>query len=86
MARCNEPLKKQESKFAVYKVDWFNSTSTKNKCLKHTSNKNLLVTQEGQKNFILNKYQTSDIQTAFADAIGKVGTAKRIFFYTLPHR
>jgi hypothetical protein len=85
-AHCNEPLKKQEPKLADEEADWFNSTSTKNKCLKHTSNKNLPVTQEGQLTFLLNKYQTSDIKTAFADAIGKVGTAAQKFFYPLPHR
>jgi hypothetical protein len=78
-------VKKHEPKFVAYEVDWFNSTSTKNKCLKHTSNKNIPVTQEGQLNFILNKYQTSDIKTAFEDAIGKVGTAMRKFFYPLLH-
>ncbi len=50
-AHCNEPLKKQEPKFAVYEADWFNSTSTKYKCLKHTSDKNLPVTQEWATNF-----------------------------------
>jgi hypothetical protein len=79
-------LKNQEPKLAAYKVDWFNSTSTKNECLKHTSENNLPVTHEEQITFLLNKYQTSDIKTAFADAIGKVGTAARIFFYPLPHR
>jgi hypothetical protein len=70
----------------VYKIDWFISTSTKNKCLKHTSDKNLLVTQEGQLTFLLNKYQTSKIKTAFADALGKVGDTARKYFYPLPHR
>jgi hypothetical protein len=53
--------------------------------LKHTSDKNLPVTQEGQLTFLLDKYQTSKIKTAFADAIGKVGTATRKAFYLLPH-
>ncbi len=78
-------LKNQEPKLAAYEVDWFNSTSTKNKCLKHTSKNNLPVTQEEQITFLLNKYQTSDIKTAFADAVGKVSTAARKFFYPLPH-
>jgi hypothetical protein len=76
---------KQEPKLAACNVDWFNSTSTKDKCLKHISNKNLPVTQEGQLTFLLDKYQTSKIKTAFADAIGKVGTATRKAFYPLPH-
>jgi hypothetical protein len=57
---------------------------TKNKCLKHTSEKNLPVSQEGQLTFLLGKYQTSEIKTAFADAIGKVRTAARKAFYPLP--
>jgi hypothetical protein len=76
---------KQEPKLAAYNNDWFNSTSTKNKCLKHTSDKNLPVTQEGQLLFFLDKYQTSEIKTAFADVIGKVGTAARKASYPLPH-
>jgi hypothetical protein len=85
-AHRNKPLKKQEPKLAAYEVDWFNSTSTKNECLKHTSDKNLPVTQEGQLTFLLNKYQTSNIKISFADAFGKVSTAARKFFYTPSHR
>jgi hypothetical protein len=80
-----ESMMKQEPKLAAYNIDWFNSMSTKNEYLKHTSNKNLPVTQEGQLTFLLDKYQTSKIKTAFADAIGKVGTAARKAFYPLPH-
>jgi hypothetical protein len=78
-------LKNQKPKLAAYEVDWFNSTSTKNEYLKHTSKNNLPVTQEEQIPFLLNKYQTSNIKMAFADAIGKVGTAARKFFYPPPH-
>ncbi len=84
-AHCMDILKTQEPKLAAYKVDWFNSTSTKNKCLKHTSENNLPVTQEGQIIFLLNKNRKSNIKTALADAIGKVVTAARKFFYPLPH-
>jgi hypothetical protein len=70
-------MMKQEPKLAAYNIDWLNSMSTKNKCLKHTSDKNLPVTQEGQLAFLLDKYQTSKIKTAFADAIGKVGIAAK---------
>jgi hypothetical protein len=49
-------MMKQEPKLAAYNVDGFNSTSTKNECLKHPSNKNLPVTQEGQLTFLLDKY------------------------------
>jgi hypothetical protein len=73
----------EEPKLAAYNVDWFNSMLTKNKCLKHTSEKNLPVSQEGQLTFLLGKYQTSKIKTVFVDAIGKVGTAARKAFYTL---
>jgi hypothetical protein len=88
----NKPKKKtqrvepkaKEPKLAAYDIDWFNSTSTKNKCLKHTSSTNLPSTQEKQLTFLLSKYQASDIKTAFADAIGKVGRAARKVFYPLP--
>jgi hypothetical protein len=52
--------------------------------LKHTSSKNLPVIQEGQLTFLPSKYQASNIKTAFADAIGKVGKAARKDFYPLP--
>jgi hypothetical protein len=74
----------EEPKLVAYNIDWFNSTLTKNKCLKHTSEKNLPVSKKGQLTFLLGKYQTSDMKTAFADAIGKVGTATRKAFYPLP--
>ncbi len=84
-ANCIKSMMKQEPKLAAYSVDWFNSTSNKSEWLKHTSNKNLPVTQEGQLTFLLDKYQTSEIKMVFADAIGKVGTAARKAFYPLPH-
>jgi hypothetical protein len=68
----------------TYNIDWLNSTLTKNKCLKHTSEKNLPVSQEGKLTFFLGKYQTFEIKTAFVDAMGKVGTAARNAFYPLP--
>jgi hypothetical protein len=74
----------KEPKLAAYNIDWLNSTLTKNKCLKNTSEKNLPVSQEGQLTFLLGKYQTSEIKSAFADAIGKVSTAARKAFYKLP--
>jgi hypothetical protein len=74
----------EEPKLVAYTIDWFDSTLIKNKCLKHTSEKNLPVGQEGIPTFLLGKYQTSKIKTAFADAIGKVGTATRKAFYPLP--
>jgi hypothetical protein len=76
----------KEPKLAAYNVDWLNSTLTKNKCLKHTCEKNLPYSQEGQLTFLLGEYQTSEIKTAFADAIGKVGTATQKAFYPLPLR
>ncbi len=88
----NKPKKKtqlveskaKEPKLAAYDIDRFNSTSTQNECLKHTSSINLPSTQEEQLTFLLSKYQASDIKTAFADAIGKVGRAARKVFYPLP--
>jgi hypothetical protein len=84
-AYCIKSMMKQEPKLAAYDTDWFNSMSAKNECLKHTSVKNLPVTQEEQLTFLLDKYQTSKIKMVFADAIGKVGTAARKAFYPLPH-
>ena len=57
-----------------------------NKCLKHTTIKNLPDTQEGQLTFLLSKFDASEIKTTFADAIGKVGKAARKVFYLLPMR
>jgi hypothetical protein len=79
-----ESMMNEEPNLAAYNIDWFNSTLTKSKWLKHTSEKNLPVSQEGQLTFLLGKYQTSKIKTAFADAIGKVSTAARKAFYPLP--
>jgi hypothetical protein len=79
-AHCIKSMMNEEPKLAAYNVDWFNSTLTKNKCLKHTSEKNLPVSQEGQLTFLLGKYQTSVIRTGFADVIGKVSTATRKSF------
>jgi hypothetical protein len=74
----------QEPKLVAYDIDWFDSASTQSKCLKHTSSTNLPSTQEEQLTFLLSKYQASDIKTAFADAISKVGRAARKVFYPLP--
>jgi hypothetical protein len=90
----NKPKKKtqcveskaKEPKLAAYNIDWFDSTSTQNKCLKHTSSTNLPSTQEEQLTFLLSKYKASDIKTAFADVIGKVGRVARKVFYPLPLR
>jgi hypothetical protein len=84
-AHCIKSMTKQEPKLAAYDIDWFNSMATENKCLKHTSDKNLPVTQDRQLTFLLDKYQTSKIKTVFADAIGKVCTAARKALYPLPH-
>ncbi len=82
----DKPKKKtqKEPKLAAYDIDWFDSTSTKNECLKHTSTNNVPSTQEEHLTFLLSKYQASDIKTAFADAIGKVGKAARKAFNPLP--
>jgi hypothetical protein len=73
----------EEPKLVPYNIDSFDSTLTINKCLKHTSEKNLPVSQEGQLTFLLGKYQTSKIKMVFADAIGKVDTVARKAFYPL---
>jgi hypothetical protein len=82
--RANTKPKYQEPKSAAYDVDWFDSSATKNECIKHTSIKNLPDTQEGH--FLLGKFETSEIKTAFADAIGKVGKPARTAFYPHPFR
>jgi hypothetical protein len=83
-AHCIKSMMNEEPKLAAHNIDWLNSMLTKNKCLKHTSEKNLLVSQEGQLTFFLGKYQTSKIKMAFVDAIGKIGTSARKAFYPLP--
>ncbi len=82
--RAKTKPKYQEPKLAVYNVDWFDLSATKNKCIKHTSITNLPDTQEGQLTFLLGKFEMSEIKTAFADAIGKVGKPARTAFYPLP--
>ncbi len=77
-------LKAKEPKLAAYNIELFDSTSTQNKCLKHTSSMNFSSTQEEQLTFFLSKYQESDIKSAFADMIGKVSRAARKVFYPLP--
>ncbi len=44
----DKPKKKtqKEPKLAAYDIDWFDSTSTKNECFKHTSTNNVPSTQE----------------------------------------
>ncbi len=84
--RANTKPKYQELKLVAYNVDWFDLSATKNKCIKHTSIKNLPDTQEGQLTFLLGKFETSVIKTAFADAIGKVDKPARTAFYPLPFR
>jgi hypothetical protein len=82
--RIDSKVNHQEPKLAAYDIDWFNSASTQNKCLKHTSSANIPSTQEEQLTFLLSKYQASYVKTAFADTIGKVGRAARNVFYPLP--
>ncbi len=82
--RAKTKPKKQEPKLAAYDVDWFDLSATKNECLKHVHIKNLPDTQEGQLTFLLGKFEMSEIRTAFADAIGKVGKAAKKVFYRLP--
>jgi hypothetical protein len=84
--RAKTKPKKQEPKLAAYDIDWFDSLAIKNECLKYTHITNLPDTQEGQITFLLSKFETSVIKTAFAYAIGKVGKAARTVFYPLPPR
>jgi predicted DNA-binding protein with PD1-like motif len=48
--------------------------------------KKLPSTQEGKLSFLLSKFETSDIKTAFANAIGRVGKPAKMVFYPLPPR
>ena len=77
---------KTDMKLAAYEIDWFNPSTTIIECQKYTNIKNLPFTQEGQLTFLLSKFETPDIKTAFADTIGKVGTPARVAFYPLPLR
>jgi hypothetical protein len=81
--RAKMKPKKQEPKLAAYDIDWFDSSAIKNEWPKYTHITNLPDTQEGQITFLLSKFKTSVIKTAFADTIGKVGKAARTVFY--PH-
>ncbi len=71
---------------AAYDIDWLDSSATNNKCLKYAHIKKLPSTQEGKLSFLLSKFETSDIKTAFADAIGRVGKPAKRVFYPLPFR
>ena len=86
--RAKTKPKNQEpkTKLAAYDIDWFDSSATMKKCLKHTNIKNLPVTQEGCFTFLLSKFETVDLKTAFAYTIGKVRTPAKIAFYPLPLR
>ena len=83
---ANTKMKSQEPKLAAYNVEWFDWSAIKNKCLKHTTIKNLPDTQEGQLLFLLSKFDAYEIKTAFTDAIRNVGKAARKLFYPLPWR
>jgi hypothetical protein len=84
--RMKTKPKKQEPTLAAYDIDWFDSSAIKNECLKYTHITNLPDTQEGQITFLLSKFETTVIKTAFTDAVGKVGKAARTVFYPLPPR
>ena len=78
--------KKNDPKLAAYDIDWLDSSATNNECLKYAHIKKLPSTQEGKLSFLLSKFETSDIKTAFADAIGRVGKPAKTVFYPLPLR
>ena len=78
--------KKNNPKLAAYDIDWLDSSATINECLKYTNIKKLPSTQEGKLSFLLSKFETSDIKTAFANAIGRVGKPAKMVFYPLPPR
>jgi hypothetical protein len=78
--------KLQEPKLAAYDIDWFDTSATQNECLKYVNIKILPDTEEGQLTLLLSKFGTSEIKTAFADAIGRVGKPAKKAFYPLPLR
>jgi len=84
--RVNTKKKKNDPKLAAYDIDWLDSSATNNECLKYAHIKKLPSTQEGKLSFLLSKFETSDIKTAFADAIGRVGKPAKTVFYPLPLR
>jgi hypothetical protein len=85
-AKTKPKNQEKKTKLAAYDIDWFDPSVTMIECNKYTNVKNLPVTQEGQLIFLLSKFETSDIKTAFADTVGKVGKPARSAFYPLPLR
>jgi hypothetical protein len=75
-----------EEKLAAYDIDWFNPSATLIEHYKYTNDKNISVTQDEHLSFLLSKFETSDIKTAFADTVGKLGKPARDAFYPLPLR
>ena len=71
---------------AAYDIDWFNPSATLIEHYKYTNDKNISVTQDEHLSFLLSKFETSDIKTAFADTVGKLGKPARDAFYPLPLR
>lgn len=76
--------KQNDPKLAAYEIDWLDSSATNNKCLKYAHIKKLPSTQEGKLSFLLSKFETSDIKTACANAIGRVGKPAKTVCYPLP--
>jgi hypothetical protein len=70
--RVDSKANHQEPKLAAYDIDWFDSALTQNKCLKHTSSRNLPSAQEEQLTVLLSKYQAYDIKTALDCFYGPV--------------
>ena len=85
-AKTKSKNQEPKTKMAAYEIDWFDPSATIIECLKHTNIGNLPVTQEGQLTFLLSKFETIDLKTAFAYMIGKVGPPARSKFYPLPFR
>jgi phage FluMu gp28-like protein len=74
----------RKHKLSAYEIDWLDPKTTQIEILKYLSIKNLPPTQEQKLTFLLEKYQASDIKTAFADLIGRIGDPARKAFYPPP--
>ena len=68
-------------------IDFCNSAQVKSECSKHTKTAaEILTDQQTQISFLLGKFNTSGITTAFSMLIGKVAGAAPMSFFPLPSK
>jgi hypothetical protein len=76
---------KPKTKLLTYEINCFDSVAIFAKYKKYLKVKeNPPSTQEAQLSFLLNQFQATDIKSAFANTIGKVGSEAQTIFYPLP--